>query len=252
MGPGQTVDRPGVKAQPTDGARHAPEDGVDVHIIAQLMEDHRLIEEVLGSLQGYARERLAGRGATGDASRFVAFFRGFVGGCHHDREERVLVPALVEYLEVPAERGPIAALLTQHHTLAATLDRLRELFATDLASTEQRAALEDTTRQYTHGLWAHIDAEDSVWFPESEGRLSKLGPRALPGAEPLGDDERALREMAAQLLETYPPLPDASAPRGAGCVVCPSYGVDCDGLEREWWRQSEWDELDDHLGDHLI
>jgi hypothetical protein len=31
--------------------------------------------------------------------------------------------------------------------------------------------------------------------------------------------------------------------RGDGCVICPSYGVTCEGLEREWWNAHEWDEF---------
>jgi hypothetical protein len=30
--------------------------------------------------------------------------------------------------------------------------------------------------------------------------------------------------------------------RGGGCVLCPSYGITCDGLEREWWTELEWEE----------
>ncbi len=42
-----------------------------------------------------------------DVADFVRFFRVFVAGYHHEREEKMLFPALVETAEVPADRGPL-------------------------------------------------------------------------------------------------------------------------------------------------
>jgi hypothetical protein len=36
--------------------------------------------------------------------------------------------------------------------------------------------------------------------------------------------------------------------RGEGCVVCPSYGDTCAGIEREWWNEWEWEELSERVG----
>lgn len=225
---------------------------VDMHLLAQLSEEHRLIERVVGALQTYVEERLAGRGVPEDGGRFVRFFSRFVGDYHHHREEHLLVPALIEHLDMPDDRGPIAALTRQHERLAAELVALEGLLKTALDTIEDRTLVASSLRRYSHGLWAHIDAEDSVWFPESEGRLSKHGANTIPRGEAIDNDERLLRDDGDRLVATYPPVYDKTAIRGAGCVICPSYGHDCDGLEREWWRPSEWDELDDHLGDHII
>jgi hypothetical protein len=29
--------------------------------------------------------------------------------------------------------------------------------------------------------------------------------------------------------------------------MCPAYGVSCNGLEREWWNESEWEEIHERL-----
>jgi hypothetical protein len=56
------------------------------------------------------------------------------------------------------------------------------------------------------------------------------------------DLEQEAHAFGTTLLATYPPLHDAEAVRGGGCVLCPSYGTTCDGLEREWWTDLEWEE----------
>ena len=40
---------------------------------------------------------------------------------------------------------------------------------------------------------------------------------------------------------------EPDAPRGDGCVVCPSFTRTCRGLELEWWNEWEWEEFEDHL-----
>lgn len=32
------------------------------------------------------------------------------------------------------------------------------------------------------------------------------------------------------------------------CVMCPAYGVNCRGLELEWWNEWEWDEFEERMG----
>ena len=65
--------------------------------IEVLMGEHRLIEEVLGSLETHAAQVRAGaplaREVVGD---YAAFFRGFADSCHHGKEEDILFAAMVE------------------------------------------------------------------------------------------------------------------------------------------------------------
>lgn len=217
-----------------------------MQILDELASEHILIERVLGALRTYVAWRARGEAPRDDAARFLAFFRIYAGAFHHEREESVLFPALIGQAELPADRGPIAAITAQHRAMAATLDRLAPLLLGALASDEERAEALALAASYTGALARHIDAEDSVLLPESEKRLRRVAAGELPVRAPTAEEE-AVRRDGEALVAAYPPSEDPAVVRGEGCVVCPSFGVDCDGVEREWWNESEWEEFPDHL-----
>jgi hypothetical protein len=71
-----------------------------------LMDEHRVIERVLGALEE-AASRLE-RGVEVDASFFLEatdFIRGFADGCHHQKEEGVLFKAMTA-AGMPQDQGP--------------------------------------------------------------------------------------------------------------------------------------------------
>ena len=212
-----------------------------MRLLDRLRDDHRLIADMLGALTTYAEQRGRGEAPAGDGARFILFFRAFAGRHHHAAEEDVLFPALAEHLEVPLGRGPLRALSAQHGFFASLLDVL----APQLAAGAPQAAV--VARHYAHQLGAHIDAENSVLLPEAGARLVRAGVHELP--VPATDDEatRAAAD-ALLLLALYPAVVDPLALSGEGCVVCPSFGTDCDGIEREWWSDGEWEEFADHVG----
>ena len=79
-------------------------------------------------------------------------------------------------------------------------------------------------------------------FPEIEIRLRQ--------ELPAGNAPAAVRELEARaetLLARYPARSDAGVVRGDGCVVCPSYGDACAGIEREWWNEWEWEEISERV-----
>jgi len=98
-----------------------------------------------------------------------------------------------------------------------------------------------------HALWHHIDAENSVLFPECEPRLRRNGVVDLPSRGMTPDESQAL-EAGRALVARYPPPSDPGVMRGEGCIMCPAFGVTCRGLEREWWNEWEWDEFEDRMG----
>ena len=213
-----------------------------MQLIEDLHAEHDLIEQVLGSLRTFVAARLAGQGAPADGPRFMAFFRRYVGDFHHDKEEEVLFRALAEQAELPADRGPIAALTGQHQRMAGLLDGLDGLLGGPLATAEDRRRVEDLAVDYSRSLWRHIDAENSVMFPEGEERLRRFHVRDLP-SRPMTGEEAAAREAGLALLAAYPPLHDAEVHRGDGCIACPSFGTTCEGLEVEWWTDLEWEDM---------
>lgn len=130
--------------------------------------------------------------------------------------------------------------------MAAILAGIEAILAREPLGGGDPAELREATRHYSHELWAHIDAENSVLLPESEERLRQNGVHELPCREP-DEQERSAARTGEALVSIYPPMePDVI--RGDGCVMCPAYGPRCGGVEREWWNDNEWDEFDEHIG----
>jgi hemerythrin-like domain-containing protein len=218
-----------------------------MHLFEELRAEHDLIESVAGSLRTYVSQRVRGQGDPADGPRFVRFLRSYAGHYHHAREEETLFAALMARAQLP-ERGPIATLVADHRHIATLLDQIDALVGRATLDVEGLRQLESLAVDYTHALWRHIDAENSVLFPESEARLRKAGVRELESRPP-SDEETMARSLGEALAVRYPPLHDAAAMRGDGCVCCPAMGETCRGLEFEWWNEWEWAEFDDHLAD---
>jgi len=212
-----------------------------------LMAEHELIDRVLGSLRAYVEDRARGTGDPADGPTFMVFFRRFAGDFHHAREEEILFQALVQKAELPADRGPIATMTADHRHLAELLDRLEPLLGQGELDAATAEGLRRLALAYSHALWHHIDAENSVILPESEIRLQRHRIQELPSRPPSAAELQARADGEALILK-YPPLQDREVLRGDGCVHCPAFGDTCRGLEREWWNEWEWEEFQDHMG----
>jgi hemerythrin-like domain-containing protein len=217
-----------------------------MELIDQLRLEHDLIDRVAGSLRAYVHARLRGEGDATDGPRFLTFFRAYAGQFHHAREEDSLFVSLCRDAELPADRGPIAVLLADHRVMAQLLDDLEPLLAGDLADEGARRSLDALAREYSRRLWHHIDAENSVLFPESEHRLRRHGVSELPSRD-LTPEEDEARAAGVRLVERYPASEARDVIRGDGCVLCPAFVESCRGLEHEWWNEWEWEEFEDHL-----
>jgi hemerythrin-like domain-containing protein len=216
-----------------------------MRFIDELKAEHDLIDAVAGAFRTFAA-RSERPVDVGDLGQFLWFFRLYAGDFHHAREERALFPALVERAHLPGDRGPVAVLTDDHRRMSGQLAEMERLLLSDLALDANRAALYRLVQVYARALQHHIDAENSVLFPESEARLRKQGVQELNGRA-MTEAEREAREAAEALLARYPPSSDAAAIRGDGCVLCPAMGEACAGLEAEWWNEWEWEEFEDHL-----
>ncbi|MCK6685567.1 MAG: hemerythrin domain-containing protein [Thermoanaerobaculia bacterium] len=218
-----------------------------MRLIDELRSEHELIEKVAGSLRTFVSQRVRDEGDHRDGERFLAFFRHYAGTFHHAREEDILLPVLVRELELPETSGPIRSLIDQHHSMAATLASVATLVSQEHLDDEEKVRLVSGSNDYVRSLWQHIDAENSVLLPEAEERLKWAGVHELPDRE-ITEEEARARDWGPDLLSLYPPLPDPEAIRGEGCVICPSHGVSCEGLEREWWTGSEWETFEGRSG----
>jgi hemerythrin-like domain-containing protein len=217
-----------------------------MQLIEDLRSEHDLIEQVLGSLRAFVAARLAGQGDPADGLRFITFFRRYAGDFHHDKEEAILFRALAERAELPADRGPIPALTGEHRRMGGLLEALEGCLRLPLASEEDRKQLQELAVDYSRSLWRHMDAENSVLFPEGEERLRRFHVRELP-SRPMTEKECDAHAAGLALVGTYPPQHDPEVHRGDGCIACPSYGTTCEGLEKEWWTYLEWEDFRDRM-----
>lgn len=218
-----------------------------MQLIEDLRTEHVLIEQVAGSLRTFVTARLEGGGDPADGSRFLAFFRRYAGDFHHAKEEDVLFRALADQAELPANRGPIAALTLEHQRMGGLLDAMTGLLGSPLAEAADRDRLQGLAVDYTRSLWRHIDAENSVLFPEGQERLRRFHVRDLTSRPPTEAESEA-RAAGLALVATYPPEHDPVVHRGDGCIACPSFGTSCEGLEAEWWTDLEWEDMRERMG----
>lgn len=131
-----------------------------------LMEEHRVIERVLTTLETAAVRLQKGEavrpGFFVDAADFI---KGFADGCHHKKEEGVLFTALVD-AGLPKQVGPVAVMLAEHDQGRAYTRGMRaaakRLFEGDKAA---RGEVVSNALGYVELLRQHIGKEDSVLFP---------------------------------------------------------------------------------------
>ncbi|HHQ48291.1 MAG TPA: hypothetical protein ENK19_05345 [Acidobacteria bacterium] len=194
-------------------------------ILTTFEAEHELIEQVAGSLYHWATEG----GDEADAARFATFFRTYSGSFHHGREDEILIPAIIEHLEIPPDSAPIRIIQEEHEKLGELTTLLGE------------NADRDAAVQMARMLWEHIDKENSVLFVEAEERLPRAGVFELEDRPMTAEEEAALR-TGKELIERYEPVEDPEIIRGSGCIICSAFTVTCRGIEAEWWNRWEWEE----------
>ena len=211
-------------------------------LIDELRAEHDVIEEVAGAFLTYAASPAQARDGA-DGAAFLRFFRLYANHFHHAREEDTLFVALRDRAGLPVDRGPVATMIADHARMAGLLDAV----ATSLeAGGDAGPGLHESATAYVHALWHHIDAENSVLFPECAPRLRRNGVSELPSRAMTPDEHEAMIGGRG-LVARYPPAAQPDVMRGDGCIMCPAFGVTCRGLELAWWNEWEWDEFEDRM-----
>ncbi len=211
-------------------------------LIDELRAEHEVIEQVAGAFLTFAAAPAPAR-AGADGVAFLRFFRLYGNQFHHAREEDTLFAALRDRAGLPVDRGPVATMIADHGRMAALLDAVADSLQ---AGTDAEPRLQESAAAYVHALWHHIDAENSVLFPECEPRLRRNGVAELRSRAMTPEEHEAMTG-GQDLLARYPPSAQPDVMRGDGCIMCPAFGVTCRGLELEWWNEWEWDEFDDRM-----
>ncbi len=152
-------------------------EGPTMSAIQVLMDEHRVIEQVLACLAKMAeRCQREGRLDAEPARDAVEFFRNFADRCHHGKEEQKLFP-MMESRGFSPLAGPTAVMRQEHERGRELLGEMRA--AIDGAAAGQPREVVDFVRaasSYAQFLHEHIHKEDHVLFPMAE---RMLGPNAL-------------------------------------------------------------------------
>jgi hemerythrin-like domain-containing protein len=134
-----------------------------------LMQEHRLIEQVLSALASCARKI----GSGGDVDRatvkdFGDFFANFADKCHHAKEEDQLFVKMVD-CGMPRDEGPIGVMLVEHDEGRRHVRGLRAIGAGDGPLTPaERAEVVEHALAFVDLLREHIMKEDQILYPMAE------------------------------------------------------------------------------------
>jgi hemerythrin-like domain-containing protein len=181
-----------------------------------LMEEHRLIEQVLGSLESYAVAIEGGlaleRPVVGE---YAEFFRGFADAYHHGKEEDILFQRMIER-GFPSGSGPLAAMLHEHtqgRARVGVLGRVGQ--AEGPVETPERQAVLVAANEFVPLLRQHILKEDRILYPMALRALS--GPELDQMETAFEDFEKRLsaagaaerlRALADRLTNAFAPDPE--------------------------------------------
>lgn len=145
-----------------------------------LMNEHRVIEQVLLCLDNIAAEARRARKLDGDAARqALDFLRNFADRCHHGKEEEHLFP-MMEARGFPRQGGPTGVMFHEHEEGRAHIQTMHAALEQAEAGTD--AALQQFVQHaqaYVTLLREHIVKEDHCLFPMADRTLTAADQRQL-------------------------------------------------------------------------
>ena len=176
-----------------------------------LMEEHRVIEQVLDCLERMADDCEAGQPFDIDSANLaIDFIRTFADRCHHAKEEDLLFP-LLEHKGFSREQGPTGVMLHEHeqgrHHVRAMSDAMERIPSATATATGEFV---EHARAFVQLLRQHIFKEDHCLFPMADEAFSAIDQDELGRSfskvqhEDLGSDihEKYLR-IADRLADRF-------------------------------------------------
>ena len=214
-------------------------------IVDRLMEEHRLIEKAVGSFVTFTRAYENKKTNLKPLKDYAEFFRDYIDSYHHGKEEEFLMPAFVTN-EIALDSPPIQMIYDEHNANKEIINSLVELSKKDNLETTELEKMKAYALSYCAGIWEHIDKEDSVLFEEVKSRFSgglkKELDVKLDIFEKNNSDKLKFEEIMNALFKEFPPIEDLlEVQRGDGCTSCRHFGDGCEGIEKEWWTEEEWE-----------
>jgi hemerythrin-like domain-containing protein len=154
-----------------------------------LREEHEVIVKVLDGLEAMLeRIQKGGPADPGLLEEAVHFIHGFADGCHHEKEEEMLFPAL-EAAGVPVQGGPVGVMLAEHEEGREYARGIAEGIAALAGGSDAgRRKVLDNGWAYIQLLRAHIMKENEILFPLADRAIS---PDAMHGLTHAFEDAEA-------------------------------------------------------------
>ena len=176
-----------------------------------LGKEHRELSRMLSVLEHLASAVAGGENI--DRSELMAlmdYFRGVSDMAHHDKEETLLVPALV-HQNMDWFQGPLADMRRDHRQERYLMRSLRHAALQSREwSSEDRRHFVSIVHEYAAFMRAHMERESQDWWVEAARRLPAEEQAALLESFQRFDrelnelpDYRAVRERALELLNKY-------------------------------------------------
>lgn len=138
-----------------------------------LMQEHRVIEQVLACLEKMADQCEAGQDLdVQSAEQALDFFRTFADRCHHGKEEDLLFP-LMESKGFSREQGPTGVMLSEHEQGRRLVQAMADAVGTAASDADAaRNTFIHPARAFVALLREHIHKEDHCLFPMANQALS--------------------------------------------------------------------------------
>ena len=219
-----------------------------MEILKELDDEHRLIEDAMGSFvtlcHNITPENF--REKREDIEKFSIFFTGYLENFHFKKEEEILFKSFVNQ-GIPDDKGPLYYYILEHTEHIAFNRRILDYIEYDEINDEQRKELVQVSESLAAETWEHIDKEDSVLYSEATDRIRGKHATAVKELNREFNktyDVTKYQTLGEELVKKYKPtdvLPDVI--RGDGCASCRHFGEGCDGIEHEWWSEHEWEDF---------
>jgi len=190
-------------------------DAIDI-----LTDEHRLIEQVLGSLEVFTEKLGEESEHDRDTVRqFADFFHHFVDEIHHGKEEDYLFVRMNSY-GFSKQAGPVSAMLSEQGEGREHLSALADIGqGSGPLSRREHVLIKGHALGYILRIQSHMKREDDVLFPVARHSLPPFVLKELtgefedfdgnPANRPLHQD---LLGIAHRLVAKYPPKASSPVP----------------------------------------
>lgn len=181
-------------------------------LFERLEHEHRTIREVLSAFDRFlvAAAESPTPAHRADVPRFLIFFREYVDLVHHEREERVLLPALARH-GFAAKFGPSAHVKDQH---GHERHLVHELFRHALRQggcEPNDPEFVRLAREFLTFQMRHIDKEDEFLYPTAKKELKDENAILKNEVDKFDTERNAygrlawLERMVGEFTTVYPP-----------------------------------------------